>query len=105
MTIPNEHGQTFPFSGTAASCVREVSGHMLQTRWAAGQAGSCIRASRKSKVVKSLPFPHHQFEHFTPARPGSCCTPTFHVEHSPQQPLDRRRCGLERLHPRELAAG
>ncbi|KAH8640111.1 hypothetical protein IG631_03052 [Alternaria alternata] len=91
--------------GPAASCVRDVSGHMLQTRWAAGHAGSCVRASRSLRWSTRLPFSHLQFEQFTPARPGSCCTPTFHVEHSPRKPLDLRCRGLERIHPRIFAAG
>lgn len=56
--------------------------HMLQTRWAAGPAGSCARRSRAASAC--FRSPSHQSEQFTPARLGSRCTPAYHVEHSPR---------------------
>ena len=52
----------------AASCVREASGHMLQTRWAAGHAASYVRCGQESNMVDLPSVRHGQFEQFTPAR-------------------------------------
>jgi hypothetical protein len=45
MTIPerSDMGKPVPCPGPGASCVRDVSGHMLQTRWTAGRVRACVR--------------------------------------------------------------
>ncbi|OAL54337.1 hypothetical protein IQ07DRAFT_264711 [Pyrenochaeta sp. DS3sAY3a] len=76
--IPDSMGRPVLSPGRAVSCVRDVSGHMLQTRWAAGHACSCVcvRTSRSQGGSAGLRSPSHQSEQFTPAPTRACCTPT-----------------------------